>query len=139
MDLLNNETIKTIIQISGVSGVLALCIFGLIKIFASQFAKKDDKFNESIINTTNQFMQFIEKERIQHTTFMHESIKSLTMIQQEISKCSSLNEKYLEAMQQMLDGMARLESRNEMHYADLKSQQAEIMLALGKIMQRIMN
>jgi hypothetical protein len=139
MDLLNNETIKTIIQVSGVSGILSLCIFGLIKIFASQFAKKDDKFNESIINTTNQFMQFIEKEHIQYTEFFRESVKSLAMIQQEISKCSNLNEKYIEVMQQMLDGMARLETRNEMHYADLKSQQAEIMLALSKIMQRIIN
>jgi hypothetical protein len=139
MDLLNNETIKTIIQVSGVSGILALSIFGLIKVFASQFAKKDDKFNESITHTTNQFMQFIEKERIQYTEFVRESVKALAMIQQEISKCSSLSEKYIEAMQQMLNSMEELESRNEMRYADLKSQQAEIMLAMSKIMQRIMN
>lgn len=139
MEWLNNESIKTILQVSGVSGILAFSIFGLIKVFAGQFAKKDDKFNESITSTTNQFMQFIERERIQHNSVIHESVKALTLIQQELNKNSSLYQKQIEVMDKLSENITKLEHRSEMHYAEIKSQQAEIMMALGKMLQRMAN
>ena len=139
MDWLNGEILKQVLQVSGVSGLLAFSLFGLIKVFSTAFAKKDEKFADTIASTNNQFMQFIERERVQHNAVTQKSIEALTMIQQELGKNNSLHSKQMELIDKLSDNIAKLEHRSEMHYAEIKAQQAELMMSIGKMMQRLIS
>jgi hypothetical protein len=139
MEWLNTETISKILQASGVTGLLAFSLFGLIKVFSTAFAKKDEKFAEVLANNNNQFMQFIERERIQHNVITQETIRTLTLIQQELSKNTDIMRKQVELMDRLSENINKLEHRTEMYYAEIKSEQAELMLTISKMMQKLFN
>lgn len=137
MEWVSTETLRQILQIGGVSGMLVFALYGMIKTFSNTFAKKDEKFADIIAANNNQFMQFIERERIQHNAVTQKSIEALTMIQQELSKKSALYQKHIEVIDKLSENISKLEHRAEMHYAEIKAQQAELMMSIGKMMQRI--
>ncbi len=136
MDWINTEVLKQVLQVSGVSGLLVFSIFGLIKVFSNAFAKKDEKFVDVIASINNQFMQFIERERIQHNSVMQKNIEALTLIQQELCKSNSFHTKQMELIEKLLDNIAKLERSSQMNYAEIKAQQSDLLLSISEMVQK---
>ncbi|MCS7028118.1 MAG: hypothetical protein NZ519_05075 [Bacteroidia bacterium] len=138
MDWVNTETLKNVLQVSGVSGLLAFSLFGLIKVFSAAFAKKDERFIESITNTNNQFMQFIERERLQHNTITQKMIETLVIIQQELNNNIELYKKQITVIDKLVETVSNLEHRTEVYFSEVKAQHEELKMQikmLGKTNQ----
>lgn len=126
MEWVSTEVLRQVLEIGGVSGMLVFALYGMIKTFTNTFAKKDEKFADIIAANNNQFMQFIERERLENNTTMQKFLDALTNIQQGINKNSLLFQKNIKAIRKISD---KMEAMNN----DIKTRMSEINAKLERL------
>lgn len=126
MEWVSTEVLRQVLEIGGVSGMLVFALYGMIKTFTNTFAKKDEKFADIIAANNNQFMQFIERERLENNTAMQKCLGALTSIQQEINKNSLLFQKNIKAIRKLSD---KMEAMNN----DIKTRMSELNAKLERL------